>query len=72
MNYRRQSTSGWSIGNVLLDFTGGWLSMMQMILDAYNYGKKFLLRIQQIHHLTIEKILARIILYFRRLGVDIW
>lgn len=38
MNYRRKSTSGWSIGNVLLDFTGGWLSMMQMILDAYNFG----------------------------------
>lgn len=40
MNYRRQSTSGWSIGNVVLDFTGGWLSMMQMILDAYNFGEK--------------------------------
>lgn len=37
MNYRRKSTSGWSIGNVLLDFTGGWLSIMQMILNAYNY-----------------------------------
>ncbi|ENN75380.1 hypothetical protein YQE_08155, partial [Dendroctonus ponderosae] len=37
MNYRRQSTSGWSIGNILLDFTGGTLSMLQMILNAYNY-----------------------------------
>lgn len=40
MNYRRKSTIGWSIGNVLLDFTGGWLSMLQMMLNAYNYGKK--------------------------------
>ncbi|XP_028301032.1 cystinosin [Gouania willdenowi] len=36
MNYRRQSTEGWSIGNVLLDFTGGVLSILQMILQAYN------------------------------------
>ena len=40
MNFARKSTSGWSIGNVLLDFTGGLLSMLQMILDSYNYGKK--------------------------------
>lgn len=39
MNYRRKSTQGWSIGNILLDFTGGSLSMLQMILNAYNYGK---------------------------------
>lgn len=38
MNYRRKSTSGWSIGNILLDFTGGILSMLQMILNSYNYG----------------------------------
>ncbi|XP_017102180.2 cystinosin [Drosophila bipectinata] len=37
MNYRRKSTSGWSIGNILLDFTGGTLSMLQMILNAHNY-----------------------------------
>lgn len=36
MNYRRKSTSGWSIGNVLLDFTGGSLSLLQMFLLAYN------------------------------------
>lgn len=36
MNYRRKSTVGWSIGNVLLDFTGGMLSMVQMFLIAYN------------------------------------
>lgn len=39
MNYRRKSTNGWSIGNVLLDFTGGWLSILQMMINAYNYGK---------------------------------
>ncbi|KAL0119874.1 hypothetical protein PUN28_007952 [Cardiocondyla obscurior] len=36
-NYRRKSTVGWSIENILLDFTGGTLSMLQMILNAYNY-----------------------------------
>ena len=43
MNYRRQSTVGWSIGNILLDFTGGSLSILQMFLLAYNNGKS-------IHH----------------------
>ncbi|CAG9817298.1 unnamed protein product [Phaedon cochleariae] len=37
MNYKRKSTVGWSIGNIFLDFTGGSLSMLQMILDSYNY-----------------------------------
>ncbi|XP_061634061.1 cystinosin isoform X1 [Phyllopteryx taeniolatus] len=36
MNYRRKSTDGWSIGNVLLDFSGGLLSILQMILESYN------------------------------------
>ena len=36
MNFRRKSTVGWSIGNILLDFTGGTLSMLQMFLIAYN------------------------------------
>ncbi|XP_072018726.1 cystinosin-like [Amphiura filiformis] len=36
MNYRRKSTDGWSIGNVLLDFTGGAFSLLQMFLLAYN------------------------------------
>lgn len=26
---------------MLLDFTGGILSMLQMLLNAYNYGKSF-------------------------------
>ncbi|XP_077284588.1 lysosomal cystine transporter cystinosin isoform X2 [Arctopsyche grandis] len=38
MNYRRKSTVGWSIGNIFLDFVGGTLSMLQMILNAYNYN----------------------------------
>ncbi|XP_049844348.1 cystinosin homolog [Schistocerca gregaria] len=38
MNYKRKSTVGWSIGNILLDFTGGMLSMLQMIFNAYNYN----------------------------------
>jgi len=37
MNYRRKSTVGWSIENILLDFTGGMLSMLQMLLNGYNY-----------------------------------
>ncbi|PVD23877.1 hypothetical protein C0Q70_17151 [Pomacea canaliculata] len=36
MNYQRKSTVGWSIGNVLLDFTGGSLSLLQMFLLSYN------------------------------------
>lgn len=36
MNFLRKSTIGWSIGNVLLDFTGGFLSMIQMFLVSYN------------------------------------
>lgn len=39
LNFRRKSTVGWSIENVLLDFTGGMLSMLQMLLNGYNYGK---------------------------------
>jgi cystinosin len=37
MNYKRKSTVGWSIGNIFLDFTGGTLSMLQMIVNSYNY-----------------------------------
>lgn len=38
MNYRRKSTVGWSIGNIILDFTGGFLSIFQMVVNAYNYN----------------------------------
>lgn len=43
MNYRRQSTEGWSIGNVLLDFSGGILSILQMITQSYNNGNNMIL-----------------------------
>ncbi|XP_060612877.2 cystinosin [Anolis sagrei] len=36
LNYRRKSTKGWSIGNVLLDFVGGSFSLIQMFLQSYN------------------------------------
>ena len=32
MNFRRKSTVGWSIGNILLDFTGGSLSIIQVMM----------------------------------------
>ncbi|XP_012550775.1 cystinosin homolog isoform X2 [Bombyx mori] len=38
MNYKRKSTVGWSIGNIFLDFVGGFLSILQMVLNAYNYN----------------------------------
>mmetsp|Transcript_28633 Transcript_28633/g.35093 ORF Transcript_28633/g.35093 Transcript_28633/m.35093 type:complete len:288 (+) Transcript_28633:25-888(+) len=36
MNCRDKSTTGWSITNVLLDFTGGSMSLLQQILSGYN------------------------------------
>ena len=42
MNYKRKSTVGWSIGNIFLDFTGGILSMLQMIVNSYNYGNQLM------------------------------
>ena len=36
LNYRRRSTVGWPIDNILLDFTGGALSTLQLILDCAN------------------------------------
>ncbi|KAG0348903.1 hypothetical protein BG004_003735 [Podila humilis] len=38
INYKVRSTVGWSIGNILLDFSGGVLSTAQIILDAYLSG----------------------------------
>ena len=34
LNFRRKSTVGWSIWNILLDFTGGTLSDLQLFLDC--------------------------------------
>ncbi|KAK7804186.1 LOW QUALITY PROTEIN: hypothetical protein U0070_022494, partial [Myodes glareolus] len=36
MNFYYKSTEGWSIGGVLLDFTGGSFSLLQMFLQSYN------------------------------------
>lgn len=33
-NYKRKSTVGWSIANIILDLTGGLLSFLQMALEA--------------------------------------
>ncbi|CAE6504750.1 unnamed protein product [Rhizoctonia solani] len=34
-NFNRKSTEGWSIANVLLDFTGGLLSLLQLLIDSF-------------------------------------
>ncbi|KAF9927140.1 hypothetical protein BGZ65_006924 [Modicella reniformis] len=38
INWRAKSTIGWSIHNILLDLTGGVLSIAQLFLDAYLSG----------------------------------
>jgi cystinosin len=38
MNWSRQSTVGWSIGNVLLDLSGGLLAFSQQAIEAYRKG----------------------------------
>ncbi|GAA6060336.1 hypothetical protein JCM10212_000433 [Sporobolomyces blumeae] len=35
LNWQRQSTVGWSIANILLDMTGGTLSLAQLVLDSW-------------------------------------
>lgn len=40
-NYKRKSTIGWSIGNIILDFLGGTMDIFQMILQALNTSKKY-------------------------------
>eukprot|EP00357_Protocruzia_adherens_P008667 CAMPEP_0114986736 /NCGR_PEP_ID=MMETSP0216-20121206/8593_1 /TAXON_ID=223996 /ORGANISM="Protocruzia adherens, Strain Boccale" /LENGTH=277 /DNA_ID=CAMNT_0002349207 /DNA_START=31 /DNA_END=864 /DNA_ORIENTATION=+ len=37
-NYRRQSTVGWNIFNIMMDFTGGFFSFMQIVIDSGNSG----------------------------------
>ncbi|KAH9244476.1 hypothetical protein BASA81_018114, partial [Batrachochytrium salamandrivorans] len=34
LNFQRKSTAGWSINNVLLDLTGGVLSLVQLAIDT--------------------------------------
>lgn len=38
LNARRRSTKGWTIWNVILDLTGGVLSVLQLVLDCWNTG----------------------------------
>ena len=38
MNFKRKSTQGWSIGLVILQLSGGIFSLLQMVLDSYNYN----------------------------------
>eukprot|EP00934_Nitzschia_sp_Nitz4_P005315 Nitzschia sp. Nitz4//scaffold331_size19140//7680//8882//NITZ4_008733-RA/size19140-processed-gene-0.33-mRNA-1//1//CDS//3329548179//5305//frame0 len=38
LNFQRRSTVGWSIWNILLDFTGGLLSVLQLVLDCADMG----------------------------------
>ncbi|KAG1223922.1 hypothetical protein G6F62_004303 [Rhizopus arrhizus] len=40
INFKRQSTIGWSIHNILLDFTGGALSIVQLVFDAFLSGDR--------------------------------
>jgi LCT (Lysosomal Cystine Transporter) family transporter len=37
-NYTRKSTVGWNIDNIILDFTGGCLSIAQVLLTSYFLG----------------------------------
>ena len=34
VNYKRKSTVGWSIWQILLDVTGGVLSILQLVIDS--------------------------------------
>jgi cystinosin len=38
LNWRRKSTVGWTVHNVLLDFTGGLLSVAQLVGDSTSTG----------------------------------
>ncbi|XP_028773852.1 cystinosin homolog [Neltuma alba] len=38
MNYRRKSTTGWSIGNILLDFSGSVGNYTQMVMQSIDQG----------------------------------
>ena len=38
MNWVRHSTKGWSMENVMLDFSGGLFSIIQIFIDGANSG----------------------------------
>lgn len=39
LNYQRKSTKGWQIWNILLDFSGGSLSIVQLVGDSLAQAK---------------------------------
>ena len=41
LNWKRKSTVGWSTENVLLDLTGGSLSLLQSALNSIALGERF-------------------------------
>lgn len=45
MNFLRKSTDGFSIGNILLDFSGGIANYGQMVVQSIDQGLSFSLLI---------------------------
>ena len=41
LNWKRKSTVGWSLANVLLDFTGGSLALLQSTINTVAFGEPF-------------------------------
>eukprot|EP00347_Sterkiella_histriomuscorum_P011675 403371540 len=41
LNWKRKSTVGWSIENIVLDLTGGTFSLLQQIIDSTARGQPF-------------------------------
>ena len=41
LNYKRKSTEGWSLLNVLLDLTGGTLSLLQSAINSLAFDEPF-------------------------------
>ncbi len=54
-NYKRKSTEGWSIHNILLDFTGGSFSFAQNIIDTIRGQSVIIDDPTQSHTLNIAK-----------------
>lgn len=38
LNWKRKSTVGWNIHNIMLDFTGGFFSFIQIVIDSVRKG----------------------------------
>lgn len=59
-NWRRKSTEGWSIANILLDFTGGTFSFGQNIVDVIRH-KSVIIHDDQSNSLNIAKFALSIV-----------